>query len=110
MGGDFQPQGQVQVLSGILDFGSSVQQAGEEPRVAHEGSSTPAGRPAEGAGEVILEPGVPDDVRARPSEMGHRVHPGVDVFGGYQGVWRADEPLRYFGGSDPRKDGCAAGY
>jgi gamma-glutamyltranspeptidase len=34
----------------------------------------------------------------------------IDVFGGYQGIWREENPRRYFGGSDPRKDGCAIGY
>jgi hypothetical protein len=31
-------------------------------------------------------------------------------YGGYQGIWRQDDSIRYFGNSDPRKDGCAIGY
>jgi gamma-glutamyltranspeptidase/glutathione hydrolase len=42
--------------------------------------------------------------------MGHKVRPGVGAFGGYQAIWRVDHPRRYFGGSDPRKDGAAIGY
>ena len=44
------------------------------------------------------------------AEMGHKVRRGVGVYGGYQGIWREEEPRRYFGGTDPRKDGCAVGY
>lgn len=110
MGGEFQPQGQVQVLLNILDFGMSVQQAGDQPRVAHFDSSTPEGDDAKGSGSVGLERGVSDSIRAKLIAFGHAVRPGVDVFGGYQGIWRESLPLRYFGGSDPRKDGCALGY
>ena len=42
--------------------------------------------------------------------MGHKIRPGVSKHGIYQGIWRKDDPLRYFGGSDPRGDGCAIGY
>ena len=86
MGGDFQPQGHSQVLMNMLDFGMSPQQAGDQPRVAHGGSSNPQGR------------------------KGHHIRPGVGALGGYQAIWRLDEPRRYFGGSDPRKDGAAMGY
>jgi gamma-glutamyltranspeptidase/glutathione hydrolase len=110
MGGDFQPQGQVQVLLNILEFGMSVQGAGEQPRVAHFDSSTPEGEPASGGGSTGLEPGIDESVRARLAAMGHVIRPGGDVFGGYQGIWREPDPLRYFGGSDPRKDGCALGF
>jgi gamma-glutamyltranspeptidase/glutathione hydrolase len=110
MGGDFQPQGQVQVLINIVDFGMSPQQAGEQPRVEHYESSTPTGRKMTGGGSVGFERGIPDDVKLRLAEMGHRIRPGVGVFGGYQGIWRKENPRRYFGGSDPRKDGCAVGY
>jgi len=49
MGGDFQPQGHVQVLMNIIDFGMSPQQAGEQPRIQHSESSTPTGRKMVGA-------------------------------------------------------------
>jgi gamma-glutamyltranspeptidase/glutathione hydrolase len=110
MGGDFQPQGHAQVLMNLIDFGMSAQQAGEQPRVQHDESSTPTGRTMAGGGRVGLERHIPDAVRARLIEMGHNVRPGVGVFGGYQGIWREEQPRRYFGGSDPRKDGCAMGY
>jgi gamma-glutamyltranspeptidase/glutathione hydrolase len=110
MGGDFQPQGQSQVLMNLIDFGMSVQQAGEQPRVCHFESSTPTGQKMTGSGRIGLERHFPRVVRTRLAEMGHRINAGVGVYGGYQGIWRDENPRRYFGGSDPRKDGCAIGY
>ncbi|MFH1730378.1 MAG: gamma-glutamyltransferase family protein [Planctomycetota bacterium] len=110
MGGDHQPQGHVQVLMNIIDFGMSPQQAGEQPRIHHSGSSDPNGRTATGPGTVMLERHVPGEVRRKLIEMGHDVSRPGGAFGGYQGIWREDDPLRYSGGSDPRKDGCAIGY
>ena len=46
----------------------------------------------------------------QPPFTDHKILSDVGVFGGYQGVWRMSNPLRYFGGSDSRKDGCAVGY
>lgn len=110
MGGSFQPQGQVQVLMNIIDFGMSPQQAGEQPRVRHFESSTPTGRKMIGGGSVGFERYIPEDTRLRLASMGHKVRPGVGAFGGYQGIWRQSSPRCYFGGSDPRKDGCAIGF
>jgi gamma-glutamyltranspeptidase/glutathione hydrolase len=110
MGGSFQPQGQTQVLMNIIDFGLSPQQAGEQPRIEHAESSEPTGSKMVAGGIVGFERGIPDDVKLQLAYLGHRVRPGVGAFGGYQGIWRQDAPLRYFGGSDPRKDGCAIGY
>jgi gamma-glutamyltranspeptidase/glutathione hydrolase len=110
MGGDFQPQGQTQVLTNLIDFGMSPQQAGEQPRIEHTESSTPTGSKMVGGGSVGFERGISDDVKLKLAYMGHRVRPNLGAFGGYQGIWRQDDPLRYFGGSDPRKDGCAVGY
>ena len=110
MGGDFQPQGQSQVLMNMIDFGMSPQQAGEQPRVEHTESSTPTGSKMVGCGTVGFEKGIPDEVKLKLAYLGHRVRPNVGAFGGYQGIWRENDPLRYYGGSDPRRDGCATGY
>jgi len=110
MGGDFQPQGHAQVLMNIIDFGMSAQQAGEQPRVAHFESSTPTGDKMVGGGTVGFEHNICDGVKQKLADMGHKLRPYTSAFGGYQGIWRKSNPRCYFGGSDPRKDGCAIGY
>jgi gamma-glutamyltranspeptidase/glutathione hydrolase len=93
-----------------LDFGMSPQQAGEQPRVSHDGSSTPWGGQMRDGGRLTFERGFDDSVKRRLAELGHQVSDDIDAHGGYQAIWREDNPLRYFGGSDPRLDGCAIGY
>jgi len=110
MGGDFQPQGHVQVLMNIIDFKMSPQQAGEQPRVQHSESSTPTGQKMVGSGSVSLERHISEESKLKLAYMGHKVRAAVGTFGGYQGIWRQSNPRRYFGASDPRKDGCAIGY
>lgn len=110
MGGDFQPQGHAQVLMNMIDFGMSPQQAGEQPRVAHFESSTPKGTRSTGPGSVGLEDHISNETKMALMEMGHQIRPSTGAYGGYQAIWRMNDPLRYFGGSDPRKDGCAVGY
>jgi len=110
MGGDFQPQGHAQVLMNIIDFGMSIQQAGDQPRVAHFESSTPTGKKMVGGGSVGFERFITEKTKLKLAEMGHKIRADVGAFGGYQGIWRKENPRRYFGGSDPRKDGCAIGY
>jgi len=110
MGGDFQPQGHAQVVMNMIDFGMSPQQAGDQPRVRHNGSSSPTGSKMRGGGILVFERGIDEKVKRRLGEMGHRVSDQTGAHGGYQAIWREDHPLRYFGGSDPRKDGAAMGY
>ena len=110
MGGDFQPQGHAQVVMNMIDFGMSPQQAGDQPRVAHSGSSSPWGRKSTDGGRLSFEHGFDQTVKQQLAEMGHEIRHGVGAHGGYQAIWRLDDPRRYFGGSDPRKDGAAIGY
>jgi gamma-glutamyltranspeptidase/glutathione hydrolase len=110
MGGDFQPQGHAQVVMNMIDFGMSPQQAGDQPRVSHSGSSSPWGAKSTDGGSLSFEHRIDDRTKLQLAEMGHRITPGAGAHGGYQAIWRLDDPLRYFGGSDPRKDGAAIGY
>ena len=112
MGGDMQPQGHVQVLVNMVDFGMNVQAAGDSARVRHFGSAEPTGLAAEsGGGTVAVESGIPVEVRKQLTALGHRVTDSeTGAFGGYQGIWIDWEHGTLQGGSDPRKDGCAIGY
>ncbi len=113
MGAAMQPQGQVQVLTNMLDFGMSLQAAGDAPRVRHEGSTEPTGAPAlAGGGTVHLEPGFDAAALAGLSRRGHRIESmgGRAAFGGYQAIRRDLRRGLYLGASESRKDGHAAGY
>jgi len=110
MGGAMQPQGHVQILVNLIDFGMNLQEAGDAPRVRHDGSSEPTDEVMRDGGEVILETGAsPATVKALQAR-GHRVKVENDGdFGGYQAILR-DEHGVYFGASESRKDGAAQGY
>jgi gamma-glutamyltranspeptidase/glutathione hydrolase len=111
MGGDMQPQGQVEVLCNLIDFGMNVQQAGEAPRLEHLGSATPTGRPGEADGGVVAaEYGIDGDVIAELRRRGHQVVRVSKNGGGYQGILIDPKTNMLHGGSEPRKDGCAVGY
>jgi len=111
MGGDMQPQGQVEVLCNLIDFGMNVQQAGEAPRLEHVGSATPTGRPEQaGGGTVEAERGIPQDVLDELRRRGHRVVGARTNGGGYQGILIDPRTNMLHGASEYRKDGCAVGY
>ncbi len=112
MGGDMQPQGHVQVLINILDFGMNVQAAGDAARIRHSGSATPTGLPGDPQGGMVhLESGFPPETVEELRRRGHQVEVGASgSFGGYQGIWLDWEHGVLHGASDPRKDGAAVGY
>lgn len=110
MGGAMQPQGHVQVLCNIIDFGMNIQEAGDVPRVRHSGSSQPTGEVMTDGGRVAYESGIPPEVIRALIAMGHRVVKSNGGFGGYQGIWWDHENDVLIGASESRKDGCAMGY
>jgi gamma-glutamyltranspeptidase/glutathione hydrolase len=111
MGGAMQPQGQVQVLCNIIDFGMNIQEAGDAPRFRHMGSSQPTGVKMKGGGRVALEFGIDPDVQHKLHQKGHKLVSPLGVFfGGYQGILLHPESGMLLGASDPRRDGCAFGY
>jgi gamma-glutamyltranspeptidase/glutathione hydrolase len=110
MGGATQPQGHVQILVNMIDFGMNLQEAGDAPRFYHTGSSEPTGTAMTTGGVLHLESGVPADVRRDLVRMGHRVSDIVGQYGGYQAVARDPVTGVLAGASESRKDGCALGY
>ncbi|MFY9253939.1 MAG: gamma-glutamyltransferase [Fuerstiella sp.] len=110
MGGATQPQGHVQIVTNIIDFGMNTQEAGDAPRILHEGSSEPTGEQMTDGGTVALESGFSMKTRKGLKARGHQLKPAPGSFGGYQGIRYDAERDIYFGASESRKDGIAAGY
>ncbi|HEY7789553.1 MAG TPA: gamma-glutamyltransferase, partial [Vicinamibacterales bacterium] len=98
MGGDLQPQGHVQVLTNLIDFGMNIQEAGEAARVR----DLTAG--------VALESAISADARAGLRGMGYQLVDAPGGFGGFQGILIDPRTGVLMGGSDPRKDGAAVGW
>lgn len=98
MGGDMQPQGHVQVLLNLIDFGMNIQEAGEAPRFRHS------------AAGLALESAISPEARFGLSRRGHSIITQIGMFGGFQGILFDQQSGVMMGGSDPRKDGLAIGY
>ena len=110
MGGSMQPQGHVQIIVNMLDFGMNLQEAGDAARVRHGGSSQPTGEVMTDGGTVFLEDGFSEETREALEELGHKLGDSDGSFGGYQAILRDHEQGVYYGASEVRKDGQAAGY
>jgi gamma-glutamyltranspeptidase/glutathione hydrolase len=110
MGGAMQPQGHVQVLVNLIDFGMNLQEAGDAPRMQHLGSSQPTGEKMEDGGTLFLESGFDYYPIRELTKKGHKIEYALGIFGGYQAImWDRDQKV-YYGASESRKDGFAAGY
>jgi gamma-glutamyltranspeptidase/glutathione hydrolase len=104
MGGDMQAQGHVQLVSHLIDAGSNIQEAIDQPRFHYLGTD-----------RVALERALAARVGAALSARGHVVEDEMAAlahggFGGAQGIMIDPLTGAYWGGSDPRKDGCAIGF
>ena len=98
MGGDMQPQGHVQVLLNLIEFGMNVQEAGEAPRFRHTSNG------------LALESAISPEARFGLDARGHRLITSIGAFGGFQGILIDPKTGVLIGGSDPRKDGLAIGW
>ncbi|KAM4043170.1 glutathione hydrolase-like YwrD proenzyme isoform 1-T2 [Anomaloglossus baeobatrachus] len=119
MGGFMQPQGHVQVLLNMVEFGMNPQQALDAPRFYVEYIKK------DQKWHLYLEDGFPDNIADDLQARGHLVHwpiTGHDrkIFGHGQIItkgdwWKScdtfsDGSKVWWAGSDPRADGCAMGY
>jgi gamma-glutamyltranspeptidase/glutathione hydrolase len=98
MGGDNQAQAHAQVVANLVDFGMTIQGAGEAARMRH------------GGGELLLESAIAPDVGRALEARGHRLRDGRGLMGGFQGIMIDPVTRVLMGGSDPRKDGLAIGW
>lgn len=100
MGGSMQPQGHVQVLLNIVEFGMNIQEAIEAPRFRHYSGL-----------RVMLEPEINAEIRKQLEALGHQIiQHRQGAYGGGQGIIFNQKNGTKMGGSDPRKDGMAAGW
>jgi gamma-glutamyltranspeptidase/glutathione hydrolase len=96
MGGSMQPQGHVQVLLNIIEFGMDPQEAIDAGRFRHFSGTT-----------VAIE-NLDPEVAAQLQAMGHELRdPEGIAFGGGQAIMKLIRG--WAAASDPRKDGMAAG-
>ncbi|MBC8111909.1 MAG: gamma-glutamyltransferase [Verrucomicrobia bacterium] len=112
MGGDYQIIGHCEIIMNLIDFGMNLQEAGDAPRIDHLGSTDPTGadeRDTQG-GTITLESGFDYETIRKLMQMGHKVGYGFGGYGGYQAIMYDAIKKVYYGASESRKDGQAAGY
>lgn len=109
MGGAMQPQGHAQIIINMIDFGMDVQAAGDAPRIHHTGSSEPTDEVMTDGGILNLETGFSYETIRALMRKGHKIQFANGPYGGYQAIMR-DHNGVYWGASESRKDGQAAGY
>jgi gamma-glutamyltranspeptidase/glutathione hydrolase len=110
MGGDFQPLGHVQIVMNLVDFGMNIQEAGDAPRIDHQGGNSDPTGVQTGAGQILLESGYDYETIRQLMQMGHKVGYGLGGYGGYQAIRWDPKRKVYYGASESRKDGGAVGY
>tara|TARA_B100000497_G_scaffold32238_1_gene37892 strand:- start:1146 stop:2855 length:1710 start_codon:yes stop_codon:yes gene_type:complete len=109
MGGAMQPQGHAQIVINMIDFEMDIQAAGDAARIHHTGSSEPTGEVMINGGILNLETGYSYETIRQLMRMGHEIQYANGPYGGYQAIHRAPNGV-YWGATETRKDGHAAGY
>ena len=110
MGGAMQPQGHAQIVINLIDFEMNLQEAGDAPRIRHSSDDQPTGGKMLDGGTIYLETGFDYESIRELLKIGHKVGFDLGSFGGYQAIKINNESKVYYGASESRKDGNAAGY
>lgn len=110
MGGGMQPQGHAQIVMNLIDFKMNLQEAGDAPRIRHSGSSQPTDEIMTNGGKILLESGIDYHTIRTLMHYGHKVSFDIGSYGGYQAIMYDAVNGIYYGASESRKDGQAAGY
>lgn len=113
MGGGYQPVGHLSLITNVIDFGMNIQAAGDALRWMHVGSTEPTDDLPDilvDGGTLHIESGIDYETVRGLRARGHRVQIGMEFFGRYQGILKDHEKGVYFGASESRVDGQAAGY
>jgi gamma-glutamyltranspeptidase / glutathione hydrolase len=98
MGGDYQPMGHMTVAVNRYIYGMDPQEAIDWARYFPK------------AGKVLVEGGVPEQVKSGLAARGHVIETAAEPLGGGQAIAIDHVNGMLAGGSDPRKDGFALGY
>lgn len=113
MGGAYQPLGHVTLITNIIDFGMNLQESGDALRWNHSGSTQPTdslqSNPIS-VGMVGIETSIDSLVVKKLEEMGHKIIVGNGFFGRFQAIMKDPDTGVYYGASESRVDGQAAGY
>lgn len=97
-GGHFQPVGQMLVLSNMVDYGMTIQEAIDFPRIFARGL------------DFTMEHTIPDTIRDGLARLGHDPGWAEDPIGTAQAIWVDQPGGTLIGGADSRRDGIALGY
>lgn len=113
MGGAYQPLGHVSLITNIIDFGMNLQESGDALRWNHSGSTEPTDSlqsNPKSVGIVGIETSIDPLVVKKLEKMGHKIIVGNGFFGRFQAIMKDLDTGVYYGASESRVDGQAAGY
>ena len=112
-GADCQVQSNMQVITNLVDYGMTVQEAVEAPRWKHVGDGTESTVPHTAQDRLLMEGRFDAATLRQLRAMGHPVHELGDwdgVTGREMALYIAPDTGALHGAADPRYDGYAVGY